>query len=222
MALRSVELRLERLIEGTVGRLFSGEVRPIEISRKIGRSMADSRSVGVKGQPVVANRFSILLSKADLERFADIHDTLVRDLSDAARETANDEGWTFMGPVDIDLDEGSGLRAGTIRIEARMKEADGATGVLHLPNGQQLVLGEYLLTLGRLPECTVSFDDPNISRVHAEIRPDGNGFTLIDSGSTNGTSVNGVRVSTHRLLDGDRITLGATEIEFRSGWNTPA
>lgn len=184
--------------------------------------MADSRSVGVKGQPVVANRFSILLSKADLERFADIHDTLVRDLSDAARETANDEGWTFMGPVDIDLDEGSGLRAGTIRIEARMKEADGATGVLHLPNGQQLVLGEYLLTLGRLPECTVSFDDPNISRVHAEIRPDGNGFTLIDSGSTNGTSVNGVRVSTHRLLDGDRITLGATEIEFRSGWNTPA
>ncbi len=217
MALKSVELRLERLIEGTVGRLFSGGVRPIEISRKIGRAMADSRSVGVKGQPVVANHFVVSLSATDLERFAEIRDTLVSDLSEAARETAKEEGWTFMGPVEIVLEEGPGLRAGTVRVGARMKEADGATGVLHLPNGQQLVLGEFLLTMGRLPECTVSFDDPNISRVHAEIRPDGKGFVLNDVGSTNGTTVNGVRISSHRLVDGDRITIGATDIEFRSG-----
>jgi len=200
-----------------VGRLFSGGVRPIEISRKIGHAMGDSRSVGVKGQPVVANHFTVLLASADLERFADIRDTLMRDLSDAARESAREEGWTFMGPVQIDLTEKSGLRSGVVRIEARMKEADGATGVLHLPNGQQMVLGEYLVTMGRLPECTISFDDPNISRVHAEIRPEGGGFTLTDAGSTNGTAVNGVRISSHRLLDGDRITLGAAEIEFRAG-----
>jgi len=204
-------------VEGTVGRLFSGGVRPIEISRKIGHAMADSRSVGVKGQPVVANHFAVLLSDADLERFADIHDTLVRDLSDAARETARDEGWTFMGPVSVEIVKSSNLRSGIVRIEARMKEADGSIGVLHLPNGQQMVLGEYLVTMGRLPECTVSFDDPNISRVHAEIRPDGGGFIVSDAGSTNGTSVNGVQISNHRLIDGDRISIGATEVEFRAG-----
>jgi len=212
-----VEVRLERLIEGTVGRLFSGGVRPIEISRKIGHSMGDSRSVGVKGQPVVANHFTVLLSTADLERFADIHDTLVRDLSDAARETAREEGWTFMGPVQVELVKSPSLRSGIVRIESRMKEADGTTGILHLPNGQQMVLGEYLVTMGRLPECTVSFDDPNISRVHAEIRPDGGGFVVSDAGSTNGTSVNGASITNHRLADGDRITMGATEVEFRAG-----
>ncbi len=200
-----------------MGRLFSGGVRPIEISRKIGHAMGDSRSVGVKGQPVVANHFSVLLAEADLERFADIRDTLVRDLSDAARETAREEGWTFLGPVQIDLTEDLRLRSGVVRVETRMKEADGVNGVLHLPNGQQMVLGEYLVTMGRLPGCTISFDDPNISRVHAEIRPEGGGFTLIDAGSTNGTTVNGIRISSHRLLDGDRITLGATEVEFRAG-----
>jgi len=212
-----VEVRLERLIEGTVGRLFSGGVRPIEISRKIGHAMGDSRSVGVKGQPVVANHFTVLLSAADLQRFADIHDTLVRDLSDAARETARGEGWSFMGPIHVEIIEGQNLRSGIVRVEARMKEADGTTGVLHLPNGQQVVLGEYLVTLGRLPECTISFDDPNISRVHAEIRPDGGGFIISDAGSTNGTKVNGAGVSNHRLADGDRITIGATVIEFRAG-----
>jgi len=217
VGIRAVELRLERLIEGTVGRLFSGGVRPIEISRKIGHAMGDSRSVGVKGQPVVANCFTVLLASTDIDRFADIRDTLVHDLSDAARETAREEGWTFMGPVQIDLVEESNLRSGVVRIEARMKEADGSTGVLHLPNGQQMVLGEYLVTMGRLPECTVSFDDPNISRVHAEIRPDGGGFIISDAGSTNGTLVNGVKVSNHRLADGDRIAIGATEVEFRTG-----
>jgi len=200
-----------------VGRLFSGGVRPIEISRKIGRAMGDTRSVGVKGQPVVANHFNVLLGSTDIERFTDISDTLVRELADAARENAREEGWTFMGPVQVNLTEEPGLRSGAIRVEARMKEADGAAGVLHLPNGQQLVLGEYVLTMGRLAECTISFDDPNISRVHAEIRPDGSGFKLMDAGSTNGTSVNGVRVSSHRLVDGDRITIGATELEFRAG-----
>ncbi len=217
MGIRAVEVRLERLIEGTVGRLFSGGVRPIEISRKIGHAMGDSRSVGVKGQPVVANHFTVLLSATDLQRFADIHDTLVRDLSDAARETARDEGWSFMGPVHVEIVEGQNLRSGIVRVEARMKEADGTTGILLLPNGQQVVLGEYLVTMGRLPECTISFDDPNISRVHAEIRPDGGGFIISDAGSTNGTKVNGAGISSHRLADGDRITIGATVVEFRAG-----
>ena len=79
------------------------------------------------------------------------------------------------------------------------------------------MLGEFLVTMGRLPECTISFDDPNISRQHASIRPEGDGFVLTDDGSTNGTRVNGVAVTSHRLHDGDRIEVGATTLEFRAG-----
>ena len=123
----------------------------------------------------------------------------------------------FMGPVQVELSAEERVRPGAMKVHARMKEADGAVGVLHLPTGQQVVLGEYVVTMGRLPECTISFDDPNVSREHATIRPDGDGFVLTDNGSTNGTSVNGVAIVSHRLVDGDRIELGATVLEFRAG-----
>ena len=201
-----------------MGRLFRGGVRPVEIGHRISREMSDSRSVGVKGQPVVANHFAVALAPADLDRFADVRESLTRELCDAARDAARDEGWAFMGPVQVALEADTSLRGGAITVRARMKEADGGVGVLHLTTGQQVVLGEYVLTLGRLPECTITFDDPNVSREHADIRPDGDGFLLTDRGSTNGTMVNDVRVSQHRLVDGDRIALGATTvIEFRAG-----
>jgi pSer/pThr/pTyr-binding forkhead associated (FHA) protein len=64
----------------------------------------------------------------------------------------------------------------------------------------------------------VSFDDTNVSREHAEIRPDGNGYLLIDMASTNGTSVNGELITQRRLADGDVVSLGATSrFEFRAG-----
>jgi hypothetical protein len=217
VGLRSVERRLERFVEGTVGRLFRGGVRPVEIGHRIAREMADSRSVGVKGQPVVANHFAVRVAPDDLDRFAEVKDSLVRELCDATRDHAREEGWTFMGPVQVELDADSRLRGGTIEVDARMKEADGGVGVLHLPSGQQVVLGEFVATIGRLSECTISFDDPNISREHASIRPDGDGFVLSDNGSTNGTLVNGAAISAHRLNDGDRIEFGATVIEFRAG-----
>ena len=217
MGLRSVERRLERFVEGTVGRLFRGGVRPVEIGHRIARAMSDSRSVGVRGQPVVANDFSVALSPDDLGRFAEVHDSMVRELCDAARDHARDEGWSFMGPVKVELVADTERRAGSFDVTARMKEADGAAGVLVLPTGEQVVLTEYLVTFGRLPECTVSFDDTNVSRQHAEIRPEGDGFVLTDLGSTNGTKVNGARITRHRLLDGDRITLGSTVVEFRAG-----
>ncbi len=216
--MRSVERRLERFVDGAVGRFFRGGVRPVEIGHRLSREMADSRSVGVKGQSVVANHFLVELAEVDLDRFADVEESLVRELCDSVRQTARDEGWQFMGPVRVVLSSSSAVRAGQLQVEARMKEADGGAGVLHLANGQQVVLGAYRLTLGRLPECTITFDDTNVSREHAEIRPDGDGFVIADLGSTNGTTVNGAAISQRRLDDGDVIALSSTtSFEFRAG-----
>ena len=144
MGLRSLERRLERLVERTIGRLFRGGVRPVEIGHRIARAMTDSRSVGVRGQAVVANNFSVALTVVDLDRFADVHDSMVRELCDAARDHARDEGWSFMGPVKVELVADTELRAGSFEVAARMKEADGGAGVLILPTGEQVVLTEYL------------------------------------------------------------------------------
>jgi len=213
-----LERRLERFVDSAVGRFFRGGVRPVEIGHRIAREMADSRSVGVRGQTVVANVFEVVLATIDFERYAEVEELLVRELADAARETAREEGWQFMGPVSITLSSNDSVRAGQLRVDSRLKEGDRANGVLHLGSGEQVVLGEFRLTFGRLPECTVTFDDTNVSREHAEIRPEGDGFVLADLGSTNGTAVNGERVTLRRLEDGDQIALGGTtRIEFRAG-----
>lgn len=80
--------------------------------------------------------------------------------------------------------------------------------------GRQHVVSEPRVVLGRSREAGVRISDVNISRKHAEIRQEGSTYWVVDLGSTNGTLVNGKRVDRQRLRDGDRITLGSTEIVF--------
>ena len=68
--------------------------------------------------------------------------------------------------------------------------------------------------IGRSRECDLRVTDGNASRRHAEIVQEGSVYVLVDLGSTNGTELNGRRVTRHELADGDRITIGATDLVF--------
>jgi hypothetical protein len=72
------------------------------------------------------------------------------------------------------------------------------------------------LVVGRSRECDVRVDDGNVSRRHFELVQDGpTAWFVADLGSTNGTEVNGRVVSGRRRVDdGDRITIGSTELVF--------
>jgi hypothetical protein len=79
--------------------------------------------------------------------------------------------------------------------------------------------GDYQLAgpvtvLGRSRRCDIVLTDPNVSRQHAEIRRQDDGFMLVDLGSTNGTRVNRRDVKQVVLQHGDRIELGTTEFLF--------
>jgi pSer/pThr/pTyr-binding forkhead associated (FHA) protein len=89
---------------------------------------------------------------------------------------------------------------------------------VHADGGVRAVpVDKELVTIGRLAACDVVIDDTGASRRHAQIRTIGGTSTLTDLGSTNGTKVNGRDVQSAELADGDRITVGATQIEYRSG-----
>ena len=70
------------------------------------------------------------------------------------------------------------------------------------------------VVIGRSKECDIRVSDPNVSRRHAEIRQEGSNYWVVDLGSTNGISVNGRNLKRSKLDDGDRITLGSTELVF--------
>ena len=83
-------------------------------------------------------------------------------------------------------------------------------------DGRTIPVTTGKFVVGRSRECDVRVDDGNVSRRHFELVQDGpTTWVVADLGSTNGTEVNGKRVSGRkRLDDGDRITIGGTELVF--------
>ncbi|MEO3937386.1 DUF3662 and FHA domain-containing protein [Dermatophilaceae bacterium Soc4.6] len=88
-------------------------------------------------------------------------------------------------------------------------------------NGERYPLIGALTVLGRDEGADIILDDPGISRRHCEVRVSTDGPHLVtsvrDLRSTNGTYVNGERVTSRRLGDGDQITVGRTQAVFRPG-----
>jgi predicted component of type VI protein secretion system len=72
-------------------------------------------------------------------------------------------------------------------------------------------LSEEEITLGREMQNDLVISDPEVSRKHARLRRAETGYTIEDLGSTNGTFVNGARITRAvQLADGDRVSLGET------------
>jgi hypothetical protein len=218
MGIKGFESRLERAVEGTFSRLFRTGLSPVEFGRKLVREMDSHRTVGVDGRTMVPNAYDLSISPADAEQLADLLGTLRRELSDAAREHARDEGYVFVGPVEVQVEVDERLRAGVLVVTSRFHEAEGGLqpGSLLLPTGDRVPLGEYVVSVGRQNDCTIVLADPNVSRRHAEIRPSGDGFVVADLGSTNGTKINGTRIVEHHLNDGDEVRFGNTVMHFQA------
>jgi hypothetical protein len=219
MGLQSIERRLERMVDGVFTRRTCGSIRPIELGRRLVREMDDNRSVDVKGRRIVPNDFTIALSAGDRESFEDIETTLTTELGEAAKEYAREEGYNFMGPVGVRLSTDDNLKNGRFTVISQLKQGAGGSSMasIVLPSGQRISLNQGTVTVGRLPECTISVNDSNISRQHAEMRQGGGGYVVVDLNSTNGTLVNGVRISgEQRLNDGDIISFGSTHVRFEA------
>lgn len=81
-------------------------------------------------------------------------------------------------------------------------------------DGRSVPITANSVVIGRSRECDVRVNDSNASRRHAEVTRDGDTYVVVDLGSTNGTEVNGRRIRREPLTDGDRITIGATDLIF--------
>jgi len=213
--MQGFERRLEKLVEGTFGKAFRSGLQPVEVGRKVTRALDAERAVGVDGVPIAPNNIGVYLSPDDFERFSAFADALARELAEAAREHARDEGYHFVGPVTVTLVSDDELRAGECDIAAEVHEGK-RVGSLVLPDGRRYALGEKPVVMGRMSDCDIVLADPRSSRQHAEIQPVGHGFVLSDLGSMNGTVVNGTPVREHQLTDGDEIRIGSTVLHFEA------
>src|SRR5215207_5056320 len=77
--LRNLETKLADLVEGTFGRVFRSEVRPVELARKLAREMDEHKTVSVS-RTYVPNEYVVWLSRQDREQFEPVEASLIDEL----------------------------------------------------------------------------------------------------------------------------------------------
>ena len=109
--------------------------------------------------------------------------------------------------------------AGEDRIDVEGIRSDLSPGTALLvsvrgPNlGAKFLLDKEVVTVGRHPDSDIFLDDITVSRRHAEFRRAGGTFVVVDSGSLNGTYVNGTRFDEQALAHGDAVQVGKFRLQ---------
>jgi hypothetical protein len=225
--LRNFESRLERGIEGFFKAAFRSGLQPIELAKRILREMEANKTVGVR-EVWVPNRYVLVVSHEDREKFSGAEGALVRELETVVTEGARENGWGLVARPEVVFETDEGLKRGDLVVRAELTEATGQATSQPVPvpdaagarlvladDGKEWPLDRDRIVIGRLAGSEVEVDDPGASRRHAEIRREGGEWLVVDLGSTNGTLVNDSPISEATLEDGDRITIGRTVLEFR-------
>ena len=81
--------------------------------------------------------------------------------------------------------------------------------------GERLTVSSKVVRIGRDSNNDLQLHDSEVSRFHAELQPEGGSYKVVDLGSSNGTFVNGEKITALTLSSGDRIQLGKTHIVIK-------
>jgi len=120
--LKSVETMIASLVEGTFGRVFRTEVRPMELARKLAREMDAHRTVSVS-RVYVPNEYSVWLSPPDRERYEGVEHEVIDELCAYLLEHARREDLILASPPHIAFHTDERLSLGEFGIQARLVRA---------------------------------------------------------------------------------------------------
>ncbi len=123
--LRSIESRLERVVEGSVGRLFRASVAPVELARKLAKELEEGKVVSVT-QTYAPNEYTIYLSPRDRTRFADFEASLRNELASYLAEHARRAGYVMPTRPKVRFETESSLHTGIFGISTALVRDDEA------------------------------------------------------------------------------------------------
>jgi hypothetical protein len=125
--LRNLETKLADLVEGTFGRVFRSEVRPVELARKLAREMDEHKTVSVS-RTYVPNEYVIWLSPDDRERLENVEGSLIDELSAYLLEHARREKLSLLSRPQIEFQTDERLALGEFGIQTRLVRPSDAAG----------------------------------------------------------------------------------------------
>lgn len=226
---------VERLMERGFTRATGSRLQPVEISKRVIRAMEDRPSVGASGIPVVPNAYDVYLSREDYADFEATRRALARDIEAQLLRTVRQRQFRMMARPVVTLWDDERLQPGEIRVAPRLLDTE-STGDIQqhtsllprmdgpivtgpvTPNivwqGRPYAILHSPTRMGRLADNDIVLNDKRVSRHHAEVLDHGGRWVLRDSGSTNGTAINGKVVREAVLRPGDCISLGGVEVTW--------
>ncbi|WP_394280079.1 FhaA domain-containing protein [Microbacterium sp.] len=214
--LDSFEKGIERAVNGAFAKTFRSGVQPVEIASAL-RSELDAKAAVVsRDRILVPNTLAVRLAPADHERMLAIGSALDTELKQLVETHARAQNYSFAGPVSITLNADEKLSTGTVRVDSRSAAAAEVSwqGVVEI-DGTQHPLVKSRTVIGRGSDADITIPDAGTSRRHVEILWDGQRAMVRDMGSTNGTELNGQKVSEAALPPDSVVTIGRTRITFR-------
>ena len=119
--LRNIEDKIESLFEGVFGRAFRTNVQPVELARKLVKEMEDHRVISVS-RLYVPNEYTVYLSPADREQFANYEESLLGELQDYLAENARREKYVLLSPPRVLMETDEDLEVGEFGIATRMAQ----------------------------------------------------------------------------------------------------
>lgn len=240
-ALDKFEHFFEHVVEGTVGRIFRPAIQPAEIGRRLERAMEARKVASVDGM-IVPNDYRVSMNPLDMVMFADFVPALCHQMEEWLIDRADQRDYRFIDLVRVQIFGEDVVARRQIQVDASIAELPGLDRVeqdeiqrtevyrvIHAAGdvppkllrfatgehmGETVILRRPLIQIGRSLDNDVVIDAAEVSRRHARIEVLDGVYQLTDLGSTNGTSVNGRRITAARLSDGDMITFGTVAMEL--------
>ncbi len=242
-ALSGFESFMERIVEGSVQRLFRSPVHPAEIARRLERAMESQQSISID-RVIVPSFYRAFLNPEDFKVFDPIQEALEREMANYLRNLAQERGFTLLEHPTVDVAPDPAVARRGIQVVAEMSAGPSSTPagpertqviqtgggsaspprpavtaqlILNTSEGQHTFpLDTNLITIGRSLSNDLIVEDHRVSRQHAQLRYRSRRYFVGDTGSTNGTYINGTAVTTEQpLRDGDVISLGGLELTFQ-------
>lgn len=209
--LERAEERIELAFSSLFARLSKAELQPVELTQAV-RNAMDQAAKQVGGDRVVVpHRYLVLASSTDAARISPA--MLLAIKTELAMHAAK-QGYRLAGELSLKLEVDSKVPRGQVRVGTAGVAKSVVWAAALLVNGQRINLETGTTSVGRDPSADITVDDRGLSRVHFEIAWNGEVAAIRDSQSTNGTFVDGIRISEMVLRGGNVITAGRSEFVF--------
>jgi hypothetical protein len=230
--LSQVEAQLQRLVEGSLARLFPSEWKDNRLASHLLEAMRENLEPEPSSERMLApDVYTIFLPayQAGESTNPQLAISLANDLIEATQES----DIRFKFPPTVQIVGDANLGPDQIRVLAQFRKDQMNETQSFLPAPSQKEYAQHLInaflihnrseifpidspivTIGRQWDADLIIDDPRVSRLHAQIRIIDKRFVVFDLGSTAGTFVNGQRVQQRVLVRGDVLSLAGVDLIF--------